>query len=310
MARQIGLTAYLPKPIRRSQLYDCLVTVMSQDEFPTLVTQHSLKDSKVGLVASPPHRIGAILIAEDNEVNQKVLKRQMEELGYYAEIVSNGSLAVEALTRRAFDLVLMDCQMPEMDGYAATAEIRRREGTQRHTPVIALTAHAMIGDRDKCLAAGMDDYLSKPVRFHDLGKMLAYWYKMSCEMPTNALPAPAALSLPPISNLTDTPVNIELLLEVGGGNGPGVEELVEFYLQKATAVIGQLKQHIAARDFQGLERAAHSLKGSSATCGMQAVVPALRELEELSRTGQHDNLEFMMTRIEQEFDRIKLFLRE
>ncbi len=310
MARQIGLAAYLPKPIRRSQLYDCLVLAMRQQESPALITQHSLKDSKLGLAPATPHRRGTILIAEDNEVNQKVLRRQMEELGYYAEIVSNGWQAVEALTQRAFDLVLMDCQMPEMDGYAATAEIRRREGSQRHTPVIALTAHAMIGDRDRCLAAGMDDYLAKPVRFHDLGKMLAHWYKMSSDVPTVTPPAPANLALTPLSKMTDTPVDIELLLEVGGGNGPGVEELVALYLQKATAMIGQLKQHIAARDFQSLERAAHSLKGSSATCGMQAIVPALRELEELSRSGQHQNLEVMMARIEHEFDRIKLFLEE
>ncbi len=308
MARQIGLAAYLPKPIRRSQLYDCLVLAMRQQDSPALITQHSLKDSKLGLAPATPHRRGTILIAEDNEVNQKVLKRQMEELGYYAEIVSNGWQAVEALTQRAFDLVLMDCQMPEMDGYAATAEIRRREGSQRHTPVIALTAHAMIGDRDRCLAAGMDDYLAKPVRFHDLGKMLAHWYKMSCAVPTVTPPAPANLALTPLSKMTDTPVDIELLLEVGGGNGLGVEELVALYLQKATAMIGQLKQHIAARDFQSLERVAHSLKGSSATCGMQAVVPALRELEELSRSGQHQNLAVMMVRIEHEFDRIKLFL--
>ncbi len=309
-AQQLGITAYLTKPIRRSQLYDCLVTVMTPHESPALVTRHSLKDSKIGLTPAPAHRVGAILIAEDNEVNQKVLKRQMEELGYYAEIVSNGCQAVEALTRRPFDLVLMDCQMPEMDGYAATAEIRRREGVERHTPVIALTAHAMMGDRDKCLAAGMDDYLPKPVRFQDLGKMLAHWYRLSTTQTATTAQPLTDLAMAPPRVLNDVPVDVELLLEVGGGNGPGVQDLVEFYLQKATAVIAQLKQNLAARDFQNLERAAHSLKGSSATCGMQAVVPALRQLEELSRTGQHDNLEPIMATIEMEFERIKSFLRE
>jgi two-component system, sensor histidine kinase and response regulator len=307
-AQQLGITAYLTKPIRRSQLYDCLVTMMAQHESPALVTRHSLKDAKVGL--TPAHRIGAILIAEDNEVNQKVLKRQMEELGYYAEIVSNGQQAVEALARRPFDLVLMDCQMPGMDGYAATAEIRRREGTERHTPVIALTAHAMMGDRDRCLAAGMDDYLPKPVRFQDLGKMLAHWYRLSTTQTATTAQPLTDLASTALPVLNDVPVDVELLLEVGGGNGPGVQDLVEFYLQKATAVIAQMKQYLAARDFQSLERAAHSLKGSSATCGMQAVVPALRELEELSRTGQHNHLEPIMTTIEAEFERIKLFLRE
>jgi hypothetical protein len=310
VARQLGLAAYLPKPIRRSQLYDCLVTVMAGSERPTLVTQHTLNEASARHTAPVVHRIGAILVAEDNEVNQKVLKRQMEELGYYAEIVSNGRQAVEALQQKAFDLVLMDCQMPELDGYAATAEIRQLEGTLRHTPVIALTAHAMMGDRDKCLAAGMDDYLPKPVRFRDLGRMLAHWYKLSSTT-AGQQPLPyteLALSAPP--ELDDVPVDVELLLEVGGGNGPGVQDLVEFYLQKARAVIEDLKQYLAAGDFQHLERAAHSLKGSSATCGMRAVVPALRELEELGRSQQREQMEETLQRIEQEFDRIKLFLEE
>jgi signal transduction histidine kinase/CheY-like chemotaxis protein len=126
--------------------------------------------------ASPRAANGAsalVLVAEDNPVNQIIVTRMLESLGYQAEIVENGRRALEALARGRYDVVLMDCQMPELDGYEATRELRRREGAGRHLPVIAMTAHSMAGDREKCLAAGMDDYLTKPMRLAALADTLA-----------------------------------------------------------------------------------------------------------------------------------------
>jgi PAS domain S-box-containing protein len=177
-ARQAGIAAYLKKPVRQSQLYDCLAAVMArpEDELATvlpLVTEHSVRESGV----SPAKAISVvrILIAEDSIVNQRVAIGQLRNLGYDARAVPNGRELLIALEQGEVDIILMDCQMPEMDGFAATAEIRRREGPARHTTIIAMTANALDGDLERCVAAGMDDYLSKPVRPELLRQMLERW---------------------------------------------------------------------------------------------------------------------------------------
>ena len=170
--REFGIEAYLTKPVRQSQLFDCLANVINATTNPEersqnksrTVTEHGLKEKKMS------NKL--ILLAEDNIVNQKVALRQLQKLGYRADAVANGREALEALERIQYELVLMDCQMPEMDGYEATREIRRRESTARHTWIVAMTANALEGDRAKCIAGGMDEYISKPVKPEDLGAVL------------------------------------------------------------------------------------------------------------------------------------------
>ncbi|MDP6605211.1 MAG: response regulator [Dehalococcoidia bacterium] len=173
-ARAAGFAGYLTKPVRRRQLLACVQTVLAQvtttPDAP-LVTRHDLAEHE-------SQAKSRILVAEDNVVNQKVIVLTLERLGYRADVVANGRDAVDALSARTYDVVLMDCQMPEMDGFQATAEIRRQEAPGIHTPIVALTANAMAGDRDGCLEAGMDDYLSKPLRVPDLQRVLERFLRL------------------------------------------------------------------------------------------------------------------------------------
>jgi signal transduction histidine kinase/DNA-binding response OmpR family regulator len=167
-AQKLGISAYLHKPARQSQLYDCLATLLAGAEPPALVTRHSLREEKA-------HTRSLVLVAEDNPVNQRVAVRMLEKLGHRADVAANGREALDALARIPYAAVFMDFQMPEMDGIEATIELRRREGDGPRTPVIAMTAAAMPGDRERCLEAGMDDYISKPVRPAELAAALERW---------------------------------------------------------------------------------------------------------------------------------------
>ena len=163
-AGQQGIAVQVIKPLRRSQVLDGLtrIAIASGEPAAPRPAAQSRVNAPVGTRETA--LIGPILVAEDNPINQKVAIRQLEKLGYKADVAGNGREVLEALSRTRYPLVLMDVQMPEMDGFEATAEIRRREGTRHHTPIIAMTAHTMTGEREKCLQAGMDDYLAKPVR--------------------------------------------------------------------------------------------------------------------------------------------------
>lgn len=176
-AQALGIDAYLTKPLRQSQLLECLSLLLDHQatagapanaDPPPLITRHSLSESQ----AEPKPRL---LLAEDNPVNQKVACKMLEKLGYRVDVAGNGQEAVAAHERSRYPLIFMDCQMPEVDGFEATALIRKMEGRSAHTPIVAMTANAMQGDRERCLEAGMDDYIAKPVRSKDLQTVLEIW---------------------------------------------------------------------------------------------------------------------------------------
>jgi two-component system sensor histidine kinase/response regulator len=300
IAREAGVAAYLTKPVRQSQLFDCLTTVVSLrlnlgDEAPgatNLITKHTLQE---GNQMSPK----LVLLAEDNIVNQKVAVRQLLKLGYRADAVANGREAIEALGRIPYDLVLMDCQMPEMDGYEATTEIRRLEGATKHTPIVAMTAHALAGDREKSLAAGMDDHITKPVKVDDLTRIL------ECFL---AGPSLTVETQEGSSDKRMPPVDLDRLQQALGDDPEEISEILGLYRDEMTANLIKLDSAIAAGNAGEVNLIAHNCAGSSANCGMVAVVDQLRELERMGRENQLIGAAQLKVQVGVDFERIKSFL--
>ncbi len=244
-ARQAGIAASLTKPVRQSQLYDALAMVMAAaadvtsppaatDASPAI--WHDLEEASIQPRAH-------ILVAEDTLVNQKVAEQMLEKRGHSVDIAENGLQAVEALSRTPYAAVLMDCQMPTMDGYEATAEIRKREGDTRHIPIIAMTAHALQGEREKCLAAGMDDYISKPVRAEELEAVLERW------IPQVALCAEADFSKINGTAASDDTIDHNVLARLRElqqeGKPDVLNSLIEIFLGDTPSKLAALREAVA-----------------------------------------------------------------
>jgi CheY-like chemotaxis protein/HPt (histidine-containing phosphotransfer) domain-containing protein len=268
-----------------------------------------------------------ILVAEDNAINQQVALGQLEKLGYAADTAANGFEALVALQRIPYDIVFMDCMMPEMDGYEATAQIRRLEqqrgaGFRRPVHIIAMTANAMQRDREKCLAAGMNNYVSKPVRTAELRRALEQWRPERVSTPeaadatgtTRGTPAahPSdAMELPsePPSGAA-IPVDLERLVEVTSDNPDKLRRLVKNYLEQSHEMILGLDQAIQKGATQEIRHLAHQWGGSSSMCGMLAVVPSLGQLERMGRADQLTGATELYAETGKQLDRIHQFLNE
>jgi CheY-like chemotaxis protein len=256
-----------------------------------LVTRHSLRENRTPLAAR-------ILVAEDNEVNQKVAVRILEKLGYRVDVADNGREAVEAVARTHYDAVLMDGQMPEMDGFEATARIREAEGEGRRTPIVAMTASAMKGDREKCLAAGMDDYVAKPISPDTVLAVLGRWVQ-----PEN--PAAAGEETPsPLD-----PVMIENLRAIDG-DGSLLVELIDTFQRIAPLRLAALSKASAKGSAVALERTAHSFLGSCANLGARYMAEVCARLEHLGRGGSTTGARELIQTLEQEYGAVQEALLE
>jgi CheY-like chemotaxis protein/HPt (histidine-containing phosphotransfer) domain-containing protein len=249
--------------------------------FTVRLGTHQAAGDSGAAVLSPAGR-GRALVIEDNVVNQRVAVRMLEKQGYHADAAANGREAVELLAQIPYDLVLMDCQMPEMDGYAATAEIRRRErehgAAARRTPIIAMTANALKGDAEKCLAAGMDDYLSKPVTAPHLAAVLARWSAQAVGwVPTKW---EGGIRPGPPEEAVDASTLAALRDLQGEGQSDILAELSAVYLRDTPPRLAALHEARARADAEALRREAHGLKGSSSQIGAVKMARLCTELEE------------------------------
>ena len=338
VAQNAGFAAYLTKPVRKTQLEACLATLMGRRTSEpgvahgSLITYHSLKETQW-------RHATRILVADDHTVNQQLTVLMLERLGCRADVVANGKEAVEAIARVPYALVLMDCQMPEMDGYVATAEIRRREASEvtqdlsqlsgkgpeetprkSHVPIIAMTANAMPGDREKCLAAGMDDYLSKPLKAEDLANILNKWLPDSEQRTQEVEKASEPPSEPKLlgdpaqkGSLVDhqegktalRSVDLTVLEELRVLGGPElVTRMVNQFIKDATACVSAVERAVTGEDPAQLAEAAHGLKGICHNMGAKELAALCAKLEQRDGPLLPEQVQQHVVQLQQEFQAV------
>jgi PAS domain S-box-containing protein len=295
LCRRLGISAYLTKPIKQSELFDVLVSAIGQ---PVGERPRAPERKRSRLARRRLH----VLLAEDNQVNQLLATRIFEKLGYDVTVVSNGREALSAVQAGKFDLVAMDVQMPEMDGLDATTAIRAWEKTVGvHMPIMAMTAHAMKGDRQRCLAAGMDTYISKPIRIGELENAIAQLIS-----PSKPAEAPR-----PEGTQGDSVIDHAALLAGVDGNRRLLRELVRLFLADCPPRLAEIKEAVRRGDAEALRRAAHTLKGSIGNFTAKKAFEVSQRLEIMGRDGDLESasdacvtLEFELTLLSEELRRL------
>ncbi|HUR18387.1 MAG TPA: response regulator, partial [Acidimicrobiales bacterium] len=268
-----GIRGRLTKPVRPAELHAALV------DASTPMKSSSPTAAAAGAPPVPAIR-GTVLVAEDNDLNQMVARGILSSLGFACDVVANGLEAVEAVRQKPYMAVLMDFHMPEMDGVDATIEIRRQEGDNRRTPIIAMTAGARIEDRDRCLGAGMDDYISKPVAPKDLEAALAPWVNQ--EPPTSTVAAdPEAAKT---SGVVD-PERLTALLTLEAEQAGFVAGLLNSFFERLPVQLEDLDAAVTAGDGLKVKELAHQLKGTAASLAATAISSVCGELEAQGRAG-------------------------
>jgi PAS domain S-box-containing protein len=298
LMRNLGVDAYLTKPVKQSPLFDCLSQVMfgPGGTSRAAVPVQARKEPESG-----GSGLGAlkILLVEDNVVNMNVALYQLQKMGCSADTAANGRMALAALQNQAYDVVIMDCQMPELDGYGATRELRAMEAESRHTWVIAMTAHSLEGDREKCLEAGMDDYLSKPVRPNDLRAAL-----LRCP----ALVQTDFRATESVAGVIDPGLLAGFREMDPDGSGGMLAKLIDLFLENTPTVLAEARAALCEASASRIERAAHMLKGSCANFGATSMQDACARLEGLCREGSLEGADEILAEVEKEFHYVQLAL--
>jgi CheY-like chemotaxis protein/HPt (histidine-containing phosphotransfer) domain-containing protein len=298
----IGFAGYLLKPVTQRDLTECLILVLANTaqswhlQSQPMVTRHALRARRC-------RTANRILLAEDNVVNQKVALRLLENLDYRVEVVADGRGAVAAWQSGKFDLILMDCQMPQMDGYEATREIRKLEDGAYRIPIVALTAHAMKGDEEKCRAAGMDEYLSKPI---DRTKLDACLQSLLPSISSTGL----TLAIQETSaESARHPVHWQALLASFEGDEAFVRDLIDAFITTGDRELAAITMALRTGDADSLRESAHTLKGASANMRALAVTTAAAELESAAGSGASAQIQTLVDELATEIGRAMEYLR-
>ena len=302
--RQAKVAGYLTKPVKQSELLDSILTVL---DAPTKTSKAATmgRDRLQRTSERCRSELLNILLVEDNATNQMLAVALLEKAGHSVETASNGKEALDVLTKRSFDVVLMDVQMPEMDGFEAAARIREKERcTTEHIPIVAMTAHAMKGDRERCLAAGMDGYVTKPVQAGDLYQALATF-------------APSRAASSNIGNGTNAEVESprgtvhafvldrSALLARVGGREDRLRRIIQVFLEESSRLMTDLREAMESGDGPRVKSAAHSLQGAAGIFGIPGVVEAARMLESMGQAGALNEAPEAFGRLEEEVHTLK-----
>src|SRR4051812_18784802 len=316
-AEAAGFAAFLTKPVRQSALYDCLASVLAVPAAPPgrrasgafrrvsgparIITQHALAEAKAAKRAR-------ILLAEDNEINQEVAVGMLETMGHRVDVVSDGAEAVAAAASINYDLILMDCQMPRMDGFEATAAIREASPPHRRVAIVAMTANAMQGDRERCLAAGMDDYMAKPVNRERLAEVVDRWLEPDRRTSVDRV-LPALPVQPDLSVEAPQPFNMGQLESIIGRDVTLKRRYLELFEHTTRPLLTRLGDAVRSRDPAAVRRAAHELKGSCGSIGATPMAELSGQLERLDVHESWPEAERLNQELEAAFERATAFAR-
>jgi len=296
----------ITKPIKQAQLFKAILSVFNPEAVPEKTISESIPTLDPNMAEKYPMRI---LLAEDNVINQKFALRLLEKMGYQADLASNGFEVLEAVQRQHYDLILMDVQMPEMDGLEATRQIREKWKDNDRPRIIALTANATREDRSKCLNAGMDSYLSKPIRMEELVDVLKNYY------PGNPIGKSACIADLKQGTRSEEPyaensaIHQDSLDRLKNNAGPIFKELIDLFRKHTPELISEMEASYANRDIVTLRRTAHTLKSSSATFGALKLSRLCKELEKLDEPFEGDEGAKKLNEIKAEFEKVSVALK-
>jgi CheY-like chemotaxis protein/HPt (histidine-containing phosphotransfer) domain-containing protein len=297
--KDLEVAAYLSKPILKADLLTAVRTALGSQQGA------AVNSPSVSPLMRKAGRALRILVAEDNAVNQAVILRVLAKMGHTALLAKHGKEALSMISNDKFDVVFMDVQMPEMDGFAATRAVREAEKIGgSHVPIYAMTAHAMKGDRELCLSAGMDGYLTKPLRLNEVEQVLANLAADRANPPATLVGTRAKAPAPPRASWN----RMEAIDRLGGDEDLFLE-LCQIFLEESPKLLKELRTALNGGDAEAAMRAAHSLKGEVGYLSAPLAMSSARQLEEMARTGNLSGSEKVLAVLEQELDALSEDMR-